>query len=239
MSTTAAFSSKTARGRGEDFEYRPLSTGAVASVAFGLLSTLVFVAGRNSLEASLLLSPFPLIGLAMGVRSLARIRANPGQLSGGKAAIFGTALSAICLFGGTAFAGYVYATEVPPGYVRRAFADLKPDEIEQRGDVLIPPDVAQLDGQKVFIKGYMRPDSTPYRQNVREFLLVRDNNQCCFGDISTVKFYDQVAVAVSDKLRVDYHGGLYRMGGTLRVLPANAGQIGAGPTYILEADYAK
>ena len=49
------------------------------------------------------------------------------------------------------------ATEVPPGYVRTSFAEFKPDEVDLRGNHFIPPDVAALDGKKVFIKGYMRP----------------------------------------------------------------------------------
>jgi hypothetical protein len=40
-------------------------------------------------------------------------------------------------------------------------------------------------------------------------------------------------------LRVDYHPGLFRIGGTLRVYPQNARDGAGGPAYALEADYAK
>jgi hypothetical protein len=229
----------TAPASGEEFEYRPLSVAAAASLVFGLLSTMVFVAGRNSFESALMLAPVPIIGLALGLRAISQLRANPDQFTGGKLAVAGTTLSILCLAGGLAFSGYVYATEVPDGYARASFIDMKPDAVELRGDVYIPPDVAALDGKKVFIKGYIRPDSTQYRQNIGQFLLVRDNNQCCFGDISSVKYFDQIAVLMQGDLRVNYHSGLFRLGGTLRVLPQNAREHASGPAYLLEADYAR
>jgi hypothetical protein len=236
--STAVFDNA-ADARDDQFEYRPLSTGAIASLVLGALSLPIFIASRDSFESCLAFTPLPLAGLAIGVWSLLRMRANPGQFSGGKAAVAGTALSAICLLGGIAFSGYVYATEVPDGYERRAFADLRPDERDLAANRAIPADVAALDGQKVFIKGYIRPDSTRYRENIDAFLLVRDNAQCCFGDLSSVKYFDQMAVMMKDKLRVDYHPGLLRLGGTLRVIPENARDSAAGPAYVLEADYAQ
>jgi hypothetical protein len=239
MSTTEALKPMLAATPVDEFDYRPLGSGAIAAVVFGLMSLLIFVVGRDNLDAALMLSPIALVGIVVGARALRQIRANPGEFSGGKAALAGLTLSAVSLVGGLAFSGYVYATEVPDGYARRSFADLKPSETDERADRLIPTDVAELDGKKVFIKGYIRPDSTQYRQNIGEFLLVRDNNQCCFGDISTVKYYDQIAVTMQGKLRVDYHGGLYRIGGTLRVNPQNARPMSPAPAYYLEADYAE
>lgn len=225
--------------RDDEFEYRPLSTGAIASLVLGALSLPIFIASRDSFESCLAFTPLPLAGLAIGVWSLLRMRANPDQFSGGKAAVAGTALSAICLIGGLAFSGYVFATEVPDGYERRSFTDLRPDDRDLAAQSAVPADVAALDGKKVFIKGYIRPDSTRYRENIDAFLLVRDNASCCFGDISTVKYFDQVAVTMKDKLRVDYHPGLFRLGGTLRVIPENARDMATGPAYVLEADYAQ
>jgi len=245
MSTASMSPPRRAPVRGEDFEYRPLSTAAVASLVFGLLSTLIFFGGRDGIENALLLTPLPIIGLALGFKSLSTMRANPDQFSGGKLAMGGTALSALCLVGGMLFSGYVYATEVPEGYARASFAQLRPDEVELRGNHVVPPDIAKLDGEKVFIKGYMRPGSHystgghAVNSGIASFLLVRDNAQCCYGDLSSVKYFDQVAVKLTDKLRLSYHSGLFRMGGTLRTLPQFAGDTAAGPTYILEADYAE
>jgi hypothetical protein len=141
------------------------------------------------------------------------------------------------LVGGLGYASYVYATEVPLGYVRTSFDELRPDEVEQRGDLLVPRDLQKLAGQKVFIKGFMRPGSSPVRTNVRQFLLVRDNNQCCFGDISSLKYFDQVLVSTVGSLSTDYSTGIYRVGGTLHLHPENIVRGVGYPVYTLEADH--
>jgi hypothetical protein len=68
--------------------------------------------------------------------------------------------------------------------------------------------------------------------------LVRDNNQCCFGDLSAVQFYDQIAVVMGEGKTVDYSSGIFRMGGKLHIKPENVGGNSGRPVYILEADYA-
>ncbi len=241
MSTAEVLSAPADLANRGEFEYRALNIGAVASLVFGLLSAMVLFAGRDTFESAVLLTPLPLIGIVLGVRALQRIKDNPEQYSGRTPAVAGVVLSAAFLLGGLAFAGYVRATEVPDGYARTSFADFKPDEIDVRGSHIVPPDVAALDGQKVFIKGYIRPDSTNngLRFNIKKFLLVRDNNQCCFGDMSAVQYFDQMEVRLKGDLTVDYSPGLFRMGGTLRVDPRNAA-YGSGKTvYRLEADHAE
>jgi len=229
----------------DDFEYRPLSSGAITAAIFGVLSLLMFAAGGESLQSSLMLSPIPLVGLIVGLRSLGKIRAMPSQLSGSKLATIGVALSAIGLVGGLSYAGYVHATEVPDGYVRTSFHEFRPDEVEVRSGHIVPDAVKQLEGQKVFIKGYIRPGTTlskqgsPVRRHARHFLLVRDNNQCCFGDQSKVKYYDQVFVTMADSKTVDDSRSLIRAGGTLHSMPMNLRKNDGHPIYLLEADYLK
>jgi len=227
----------------DEFLYRPLSTMAIASILLGVLSALTFVAGKDSLQTCLMLCPIPVVGLFCGLKALAKIRQMPDQLSGRFPAIAGTVLSAIGLFGGLSYAGYVHATEVPSGYQRLSFINLRPDKVELVGKEVIPRDVKDLDGQTVFIKGFMRPGThvskggTPVRNNVSRFLLVRDNNECCFGDISSVKYYDQMLVLLTDKLTTSYSSGLFRLAGKLRIVPASPREGRPEPTYLLEADY--
>jgi hypothetical protein len=216
-----------------------MHSGAIASFVFGLLSVLVALAGRDTFESAVLMTPLPLIGLALGFFAVRQINATPDMYKGLAAARAGIALSLTFLVAGLGYAGYVSVTEVPEGYAPTSFADFKPDEVDLRGNHIIPPDVAKLDGQKVFIKGYFRPDSAKYTKNVREFLLVRDNNQCCFGDMSTVQFFDQMAVALVGGKTVDYKPGLYRMGGKLHIKPENAVNGSQLPVYVLEADHAE
>jgi hypothetical protein len=115
---------------------------------------------------------------------------------------------------------------------------MRPDSLEQRGGVIVPPDIAALDGKKVFIKGYIRPDSVTVSRGIDRFLLVRDNNQCCFGDISTIKYYDQMDVNMVGSRRVDYRQGVFRMGGVLKIEPQNRALGSRSPVFSLEADYS-
>ncbi len=230
----AAISNETA-----PFEYRAFSTSAVASVIFGVLSLLTIVAARDSFESALMLFPIPLIGVVLGMRSLAAIRLAPDQLSGRKFAVGGIVLSLVGLLGGLSFAGYVHATEVPAGATRTSFYELRPSEQDERAGIGIPKDVQALNGQRVFIKGYFRQDSSPVTRNVRRFLLVRDNNQCCFGDLSNVKYYDQVLVDFDDKLTTDYKSGLFRIAGTLHLQPQNLLSGSQAPVYYIKADYVR
>ena len=167
----------------------------------------------------------------------------PDQVSGSKLALVGIVFSATGLFGGLGYAGFVHATEVPDGYLRTSFVELRPDEVEMRKGIVVPEDVRQLDGQRVFIKGFMRPgttvtrEGTPVRRHAGRFLLVRDNNECCFGDQSKVKYYDQVLVTMAGSKTADDSRSLLRVGGTLRSMPENLRQNEGYPVYLLEADY--
>ena len=220
----------------EDFQYRPLSSGAVVSVLFGLLSGLVFLAGQNSLQDCLMMCPIPVVGIVLGFRAWRKIGSMPEVLSGYRLAVTGTMLSAFCLVAGLGYSGYVYATEVNAGYTRISFDKMRPDQVDLRGGHMVPADILQLDNGLIFIKGYMRADSTPRRHNVRRFLLVRDTNECCFGDLSKVKYYDQILVTVPDTLRVDYSARVFRTEGRLQVHPENVRKGPGHPVFTMDVD---
>jgi hypothetical protein len=149
----------------------------------------------------------------------------------------GLFLSIGFLVGGVGYGGYVFATEVPEGYARISFTAMKPDELEERRGEAIPPEIAALDGKRIFIKGYIRPDSITISRGIKDFLLVRDNNQCCFGDLSKINFYDQMYVEMVGSRTVDYSQGVFRMGGILKIAPQNLGRGPTAPVYSLRADY--
>jgi hypothetical protein len=67
---------------------------------------------------------------------------------------------------------------------------------------------------------------------------VRDNNQCCFGSLSDVKYYDQIEVAMVDSKTVDYSDGIFRMHGILEVSPENAPLGPQFPVFRMKAEYA-
>jgi len=221
----------------EAIQYRAVPPGAIIGMALGVASLVTVVAAASSFNACLLLTPIPLLGIVISLRSLARIRREPEQYTGGRLAVTGFALSLLFLSAGIGYGAYVYVTEVPPNHTRVSFVEMRPDVVEERAGVLVPPEIMALDGQRVFIKGYMRPPKT--RTGIDRFLLVRDNQQCCFGDLSAVKYYDQVLVDLAGSLRLTYSEGLFAIGGVLQVMPENIAYGPTAPVFSLRADYAK
>ncbi len=204
----------------------------------GALSVFVAITAANSFAGCLLVAPIPLLGIAISLRALRTIGRHPDQYTGQSLAQLGLLLSLAFLIGGVSYGGYVYATEVPDGYSRLSFGTMKPDEIQERGGVVVPPDVAALEGKKIFIKGYIRPDSITVPRGIDRFLLVRDNNTCCFGDLSKIKYHDQILVAMVGDRRVDYSQGVIRIGGVLHIEPQFAFPGAPRPVFSLKADYA-
>jgi hypothetical protein len=226
-------------GEEEELQYKALHTGALIAFVLGLLSVCVVLTASNSLEWSLMVAPIPVVGMFFALRAVATIRQYPGQFTGLGLARAGLVLSLAFLVGGLGYGGYVYATEVPDGYTRTSFAAMKPDEIQDRGGVAVPPEIMALEGKKVFIKGYIRPSSISVPNGNKEFLLVRDSNECCFGDLSKVKYYDQMFVTMAGDKRVDYSQRVFRMGGTLHIEPQNVAGPPGTVVFSLKADYAK
>jgi hypothetical protein len=136
---------------------------------FGLLSPFVWF--------DPILAIVPLCGIYLAFRATGRIKADPTHLTGLGPARIGLALSVICLFGGLGTHAYIYKTEVPPGFDRITFDTLSPDP-NVVGQAF-PPKIGDLNGKKVFIKGYMKPG--PTNNGITNFLLVRDRGECCFG----------------------------------------------------------
>jgi hypothetical protein len=237
--STATFSIDADTGVDDALQYRALHTGAVVGFVLALLlAVFTLISMGNSAESCIAVSVLNAAPLSVCLWSLGRIRRASDLYTGRPLALIGLIISTIFLVVGVAYGSYVYATEVPDGYARISFGGMKPDEIQERGNVPVPPEIAALDGKKVFIKGYIRPDSITVSKGIDRFLLVRDNNQCCFGDISSIKYYDQIDVNMVGSKRVDYDQGIFRMGGVLRVYPENATKGPTKPVFTLQADYA-
>jgi hypothetical protein len=238
MSTTATLDYDAIDHADDIVQYRALHTGALIGLVLGVASIFVVVTAANSLEYCLLVTPIPVLGILISSRALATISRNDELYTGRPLALAGLVLSLVFLIGGVSYGGYVYATEVREGYQRISFATLRPDEIHERNGQAVPPQIAALDGKRVFIKGYIRPDSIKISKGIDRFLLVRDNNQCCFGSLSDVKYYDQIEVAMVDSKTVDYSDGIYRMHGILEVSPENAPLGPQFPVFRMKAEYA-
>ena len=237
--STATLDLDSTTGDDQAIDYRALHTGSLIALVLGIISVAVPFTAPNSLEYCLMVAPIPIVGIIVALRSLGTIRRHPDQYTGKPLAQIGLILSLVFLIGGVSYGGYVYATEVPDGYTRISFNGMKPDELQERNGLAIPPEIAALNGKKIFIKGYIRPGSSPMRTGIDRFLLVRDNNQCCFGDITKVKYFDQMAVEITGQDRVSDNLQLLRMGGILEIHPENLMPGSNLPVFSLRADYAK
>ena len=217
-------------------EYRALHSRALIGALLGVVSVMLLFATDN-LASCLALAPIPLAGIFVSLRAWLTIRSERDLYTGAPLAIAGLVLSIVFLCSGVGWAAYIYATEVPDGYERISFLGLKPTQSDERASKPIPDEIVALMGKKIFIKGYIRPDSTTSRKGIDRFLLVRDDNTCCFGDLNKVKYFDQMAVKIMPPKKTDYRASLFRIGGTLILVPQNLNRGAEYPVYALEADY--
>lgn len=213
----------TAAAGAEYYQYRALSSLAVGSFVFGLLSA------TSILDWSLL--AVPLVGILLGTFAWRQVRARRGELAGEGMAKAGLALSIVFLIGGASYQSYQYVTEVPDGFARISYDELTPDS--NKLSQVIPPSAEQLNGKQVFIKGYIYPPKDMV--GLREFVLCRDKGDCCFG--GNPKITDRILVTLEGGLRLNYTPKLYRVAGTFRVEPGQTQALGGGVVYRLSAEY--
>lgn len=218
-------------------EYRSIHSLAVVGLLIGLMSVVTLITAGRTLDTTLMMAPIPLAGLIVSLIALRAIASAPDAYTGRPLALAGAAMSLVFLVTSVGYSGYVYATEVPPGYARLSFVEMKPSERDEASGRLAPDEVDEMidSGQPVFIKGFVRPGSSTVKKNMRSFLLVRDNNECCFGDLSKVKYFDQVQVELLAGT-ADYHSGMFRVGGKMTRGPGDP-KLGTPITYYLQASY--
>lgn len=210
----------------DEASYKSVSRGAIASFVLALLSFPAFwLVG---------LLMIPAVGLGLGITALLAIRKYPDELLGKPLAIIGSIVSSIILITAPAWHGYVYATEVPPGYKRINFSDLK----SSVGAADVPTEAAlNLNGKQVFVKGYIHPTSMDSVQS-KKFVLVPDLGTCCFGGQPPLTHMIEVTLAGDQYATKSYRR--QRLAGTLRVntnLKPVAGLEGV--FYQLKADILK
>jgi hypothetical protein len=175
-----------------EFDYKPIAILGPVSVFTGICaaSGLITVAGV-------------LVGMAgvlLACVAIWQIRRSEGELSGGWIAKTGLAVSLAFTLVGGAWHSYVYATEVPEGYDRVSFSWLSNQGFVADADGARPTEeVAKLDKKKIYIKGYMYPGRQ--RNGLTEFVLCKDNGDCCFG--GQPKPTDMIAVKMQPGMTVD------------------------------------
>ena len=55
---------------------------------------------------------------------------------------------------------------------------------------MLPEAIEAMEGQRIRIRGYILP--TPQKRGIKQFVLVRDNQECCFGPGAAI--YDCILV---------------------------------------------
>jgi hypothetical protein len=91
-----------------------------------------------------------------------------------------------------------YAT----GIVETTFDDLKfpMEKTDTYAETMLTDEVKSLFGQRIRIRGYMFP--TPLRRGLKQFVLVRDNMECCFGPGAAL--FDCVLVNMEEGSTAEY-----------------------------------
>ncbi len=213
-------------GAADDFlQYRALSSLAVMSLIAGLLSALALF--------DWFWIVLPIGGVLLGLCAWRKVKSRPDELTGLAMAKTGFALSVLFLFAGPGWLTFEFLHEVPEGCTPISYSALQPDP-EVRGEQ-IPPSALALDGQRVFLKGYIYPGQKT--DGIKTFLLVRDQGDCCFG--GNPKVTDRIQVTLVDPLRLTFRKRLHGVAGVFHVKPAPAIDGIGGVYYQMEADYIR
>lgn len=177
----------------EEFDYRPIPPLAAVGAFFGFLAGFAWMGWFGVGIA--------VIGVAISAMAWRQIASHRSEYSGGWIAAAGLFASLAFGVSGSAWHVYDYITELPEGYERVSFYWLsKQEPIVEEGEMKVAEDAKKLDGKNIWIKGYMYPMQE--RFNLSEFVLCRDNGDCCFG--GRPKPTDMIIVRYSGRKRVNH-----------------------------------
>ena len=203
-----------------DPRYRAVNQRAVLSLVFGALSFLTVFHWFFGI--------LPAAGIVLGVLGLRQINRAMTEMKGRALAAAGLALSVVLWTTGASCLYVWQHHSVPTGYEEITFATLQHDK--SKGEFRIPRKAAELDGKRVFIKGYMYPGRQVF--NIKEFVMVPTTSHCkfCLTKISPTQM---VRVEMVGDMTAEYKTSLSGVGGILRVEPSI--RLGRSP-YLIEAD---
>ncbi len=223
MSSTAEITYDYGPSNPDDNVYRAVSRSAVASIVLCILGLLSFW------FVPLLVLPVSAVLLALVAGS--QLRKYPDELTGKPLATVGFVTGAGTMILAAATHIYTYYTEVPEGYERVSFSQLKSPYF----DADLPPESAvTLNGKQIFLKGYILPSSVASGSATR-FVLVPDIATCCFG--SQPKSTHMVEVQLQGDATARFRLKQVKLAGTFHVTD-QAGALNGVETgfYRLDAD---
>ena len=211
-----------AEGRPE--RYRSLSAWAVGSLVFGLLSILT--------AFDWTMGAIPVLGIILGLGALQRIDRTPDELTGVRVAKIGMLLSGVFWILGYGWLTYLHFADAPPGYYRITYGLLQPDPADKTGQP--PPAARELEGKRVFVKGYM----TPGRQNsgISQFVLVPVDSTCPYC-VPNPKESEMIQVKLIHGIKANYKTRMLGVGGEFHIRSASDKE--RGMLYQIRADYLR
>lgn len=223
--STETFHESTFEGESSYDQYRALSIAAVVALVLGLTSLPALLFPRMLF--------IPSAGLFIAVSAYRKTKRHADEFAGFGLARVGLVLNASILVLGGGYHLYTYGTEVPDGYQRVSFLQLQP--VPERPNLPVSPESLDLDGKRVFLKGYVLSDEKD--SDLKKFVLVPDLGSCCFG--GSPKLTDMVEVTLRDPMRTRFSFFPCKVGGSLKVDPRPKASALEGAHYYLDADYLK
>lgn len=217
------FASSTA-GTSDEFSYRPMSMMAVIVFVLSLVSLV-----GAPLWVLLLLPVFTLLLGGLTIWKLSRAR---GEYGGMGLATTGMVFSLVALVGGVAYQFYLYQSETPKDFRRVSFVrDISAKAIAaQSGSETDRVQLQALDGQKIFLKGFMYP--VEQQTGLRSFLLVKDSGTCCFGGEPAVT--DMIGVYMTGAKTANFYSGRVSVAGTFRMNREFKGTNKMEPVFLID-----
>lgn len=215
---------------GQDAEgsYRAVAGTAIAAAVTAALSPLAFFDWS--------LAVVPAVGIVLGAMAYRTIAQRPDVFIGRPLAIGAIVLSAVSLVAGLITLSRAYAAELPDGYERLNYGLLQPLPGDPSDAV---PDTARtMDGRNVLLKGYIYPGKQ--QTGITQFLLVRDQGDCCFG--GNPKITDRVLVQLKDPSHpkgINFSSRLTKIAGRFAIRPMGAPGMDGGVLYHLEDAFAR
>ena len=210
-------------GAGEAADgYRSLSGTAIAAAVFALLAPLAFL--------DWWLLALPVVSVVLGAVALRDIARRPDVLEGRRLALGSLVIGGVMFIAGLASQVRSYATELPPGFMRMNYAMLQPLPGDPQD--MIPESAVALDGRDVLLKGYIYPPDPPQPDGTSEFLLCRDQGECCFG--GQPKISDRVRVKLADGATIHFTSRLTKVAGRFAVRPVATSHVSGGVLYHIE-----
>ena len=113
--------------------------------------------------------------------------------------------------------------------------DIEPDEDFE--DAMLTDSIRALDGQKIIVRGFILGSSVFRQTGIRQFVLVRDNQQCCFGP--GAKIYHNMQVEMAEGQTADFSIRPITLQGTFRIKPWRAEDGKCYSVFHVTADRAR